>query len=117
MELNNKYFLLRHGESEGNVRQVCSSWAEIFENHLTAHGREQIQKAAEKLARKTVDYIFCSPLVRTQESAGIVGEAVRIKPEVDERLREIGFGIFNGKPVNEFQNYFKKHERTLRRKV
>src|SRR5438874_835780 len=101
MKLNNKYFILRHGESDGNVREVCSSWPETFENHLTDHGREQIKAAAEKLSGTTIDMIFCSPLLRTQETAGIVGDAVGIKPEPEEQLREIGFGIYNGKTVKE----------------
>lgn len=117
MELNNKYFLLRHGEAESNARNLCSSWPETFENHLTAHGKEQIAAAVEKLRDKSIDIIFCSPLLRTQETAEIVGQAMGVRPQIDERLREIGFGTYNGKSIEEFREYFKGNGRTPDAKV
>jgi len=117
MKLNNTYFVLRHGEAESNARNICSSWPETFENHLTDYGKEQIVQAAEKLHSKTVDFIFCSPLTRAHETAEIVGEAVGVKPQVDERLREISFGIYNGKSIQEFHDYFKEHGERMQQKA
>ena len=52
MKLNNKYYILRHGEALSNVKQVCSSWPEKFKNPLTKHGQEMVMAAAEMLKEK-----------------------------------------------------------------
>ncbi|MCX6721210.1 MAG: histidine phosphatase family protein [Candidatus Staskawiczbacteria bacterium] len=109
MKLNNTYYILRHGESKGNVENIVSCWPEKFHNFLTEKGKEQIRAAAEKLENKNIDLIFCSPLLRAKETAGIVGKKLNIKPKIDKRLRELGFGIFNGKPVEDFERHFANH--------
>ena len=48
MKLNNKYYILRHGEALSNVREIASSWPETFDNPLTGLGREMVKVAAEK---------------------------------------------------------------------
>jgi len=101
MKLNNKYYLLRHGEALSNVRQVTSSWPETFENPLTEKGREQVQTAAKELEGKHIEMIFASDLLRTKQTAGIVGQILNVVPKLDIRLRETGFGELNGKPAEE----------------
>jgi len=117
MKLNNTYYLLRHGEAESNAQNRCSSWPELFENHLTRQGKEQVAVALHTLKNIPVDYIFCSPLTRTQETAMIVGKKYAIQPIIDKRLREISFGIFNGKSIEEFGDYFKERGGQLKRKA
>jgi len=106
MKLNNIYYILRHGEAKSNVDGILSNWPEKFYNPLTQKGKGQIKIAAEKLKNKNIDYIFCSPVLRANESAGIVGEKLGIKPKIDKRLRELDFGLFNGKTVKEFESLF-----------
>jgi broad specificity phosphatase PhoE len=106
MKLNNKYYLLRHGEAVSNVENIVSCWPEKIKNPLTADGISKIKKQAEELKNKNIDLIFASPLQRTKETAEIVGDALGIKVKHDKRLREIGFGTYNGKTVSEFLNYF-----------
>lgn len=117
MKLNNKYYILRHGEAMSNIKEICSSWPEKFKNPLTSFGRETIEKVAKKLENKKIDIIFTSPVLRAKETAGIIGKALHLSPKPDKRLREIGFGIFNGKPVDQFQGYFKNHNQKIRRRV
>src|SRR6185436_10978781 len=73
--------------------------------------------ALHTLKNIPVDYIFCSPLTRTQETAMIVGKKYAIQPIIDKRLREISFGIFNGKSIEEFGDYFKERGGQLKRKA
>ena len=120
MKLNNKYYILRHGEAISNVKQIISSWPEKFKNPLTDKGRTQIKEAAKKLQNKNIDFIFASDLLRTKQTAEIVGKALKAKPEFDKKLREVGFGGLNGRPAEELlylsfekerlQNSFKKSE-------
>lgn len=104
MELNNKYFLLRHGEAVSNATNVISSWPETFDNPLTARGVEMIADAAVILQEKNVDVIVASDVLRTQQTAQIVATALGLDVQFDERLREIGFGDMNGRPVAELES-------------
>jgi len=107
MKLNNKYYILRHGEAKSNVDDIVSCWPEKFKNPLTEKGKLQIESVAERLKSKNIDLIFSSPLLRTKETAEIMAKDLGLKIKFDKRLREIGFGIFNSKPAEEFVKYFK----------
>ncbi|MEK7071598.1 MAG: class I tRNA ligase family protein, partial [Patescibacteria group bacterium] len=72
---------------------------------LTKVGREQTNTSAEKLKREKIDLIISSPLERTRETAEIVRTKIDLSPEAlltDERLREVGFGVFDGRPITEY---------------
>ncbi|MEK7124516.1 MAG: histidine phosphatase family protein [Patescibacteria group bacterium] len=117
MQLNNKYFILRHGEALSNLRKVTSSWPETFENHLTEKGVEMIKEAAEKLKKENIDLIISSDLLRTKETAEIVGNALDITPQFDERLREINFGTMNGGPISELDIKFRNEAERITDKM
>lgn len=95
------FYLVRHGEAENNVRFILSSLPEIETYALTELGREQASLAAEFLATADADAILSSPIARTKETAGIIAEATGLLVEFDERLREAGMGIFNGRKQEE----------------
>ena len=76
----NKYFIMRHGEAGHNARNVLDLEGDP-NNHLTEKGREQVKQA--KL--KNIDLIFCSPFLRSRETAEIMGK--EFTP--DERLKEM----------------------------
>jgi broad specificity phosphatase PhoE len=109
MKLNNTYYILRHGESRGNVKNIVSCWPEKFYNPLTKKGQDQIKDVAGKLKTKNVDIIFCSPILRAKQTAEIIGKRLGLEPKIDKRLRELGFGIFNHKSIEEFVKHFAKH--------
>jgi broad specificity phosphatase PhoE len=101
MKLNNKYFILRHGQALSNVKEFNSSWPEKVENPLTKKGRREAQETAKKLKiyaehGRSIDLIFSSDLGRAKQTAEIIGKAIGIEPKFDKRLREISFGIYNG---------------------
>jgi len=125
MKLKNNYFLLRHGESLKNVKNFESSWPEKKRIPLTKKGKKEAERAAEKLKgskenrssslpfvnAQVIDFIFCSDLLRTKQTAEIVGRKIGIKPIEDKRLREIGLGIFNGKSVSQFGGFWNQGEK------
>lgn len=103
----NKYFKMRHGEADHNLSQILSTRVEN-EHHLTEKGKEQVRIAAESLRDAHIDYLYVSPLIRTQETAAIVAEVLGISKEhiiTDDRLRENAGGIFEGKSIEEWYNY------------
>lgn len=113
MNFNNKYYLLRHGEALSNVRQVMSSWPETFENPLTERGRQMVAESAKLLGDKHIDMIFASDILRTTQTAQIVGEALNVRLEFDTRLREIDFGVLNGKSIGDLDAAFNSESQRI----
>jgi isoleucyl-tRNA synthetase len=99
----NRYFVMRHGEAESNIKDVLNSTNNPT-YHLTKNGEAQVRASAEKIKGMKIDFIITSPLVRTQETAAIVREILGMEGSViiDERFKEDQFGIIDGKPVKSF---------------
>jgi isoleucyl-tRNA synthetase len=94
----NTYILIRHGESEYNVKKILNGDPAVH-NPLTEVGRQQVRDAA-KLLPESVDYIYHSPLQRTRETAQILADELGGRElQVDERLAESGMGELEGKPL------------------
>ncbi|MEK7137798.1 MAG: class I tRNA ligase family protein, partial [Patescibacteria group bacterium] len=98
-----KVTVLRHGQSTGNIDQIYQG-AEPGTD-LTEEGRAQAEETAGSLAgglnrRLTVRAIYTSPLSRTQQTAGILAKKLGAKVSTDDRLREVGFGTYEGKHVD-----------------
>jgi isoleucyl-tRNA synthetase len=106
MKLKNKYFILRHGEALSNVKNITSCWPEKNSYPLTKKGRAQIRKAAEKLDKEKIDFIFSSDLLRTKQTAEIAGKYLKINPKYDKRLREYNFGVYNGVSLPDYKDNF-----------
>lgn len=104
-----RILLVRHGESEKNLLRLVVSGSELNNVHLTEKGREKAAETAQKLAKEKVVAIYASPLMRTKETAAIISEALSLPVAEDERLREIGFGIMEGKSEDDFQAVFPFH--------
>ncbi len=105
---NNVYRVMRHGESVFNTKGVLSSDVSV-ENGLTEKGRTQITEVLSSLREEAIDFIYYSPLQRTRETALIVAHDLGLSPEqciADDRLREMNFGVFEGKQVGEYLAFF-----------
>ncbi len=96
MKENLTLVLLRHGQSEGNVRGIYQGQADF---PLTSHGRAQARAlAARWLAEKQrFDRIFASPLRRARETAEIIGQALNVSPEFCTLLMERDNGSLQGR--------------------
>jgi len=114
MKYNNNYYILRHGESVSNVRDVHSCWPEKFYSPLTDKGRKETEAAAKKLKSKKIDLIFSSDILRTKQTAGIVSKELNLKIEYDRRLREVNIGVFNAKSMSEFRKSFPREQKNKR---
>ena len=108
----NTYTLLRHGHSERQVLDVMSSWPEKKALPLTEKGVKQIEEAAKELKKKKIDLIFSSDLLRTKQTAEIVGKALGVTPIFEERLREWNVGVLNGKPLTDLGEVWGKLNET-----
>lgn len=108
----NRYFVMRHGEAESNVRNITSTEARNS-SHLTERGRKQAAESGKKLKKKHIDLMYVSDFARTRETAEIVASHVGISPEhiiFDERLREIKTGIYNERSNTEYHAFYSSNE-------
>lgn len=86
-------YLVRHGQSTGNVRQLFYG---VRDYPLTQLGREQARQAADKL--REVEFTRCaaSPLSRAWDTAMICTDGRFVVPEACPALREQDMGELEG---------------------
>ena len=89
-------YILRHGETPWNSEKRIQGSTEWVD--LSDYGIELAQGTRDgmKGAGLSFDRIFSSPLRRAFHTAEIVGEGFGLAPEPDARLREMGFGRYEG---------------------
>lgn len=91
-------YIIRHGETEWNKMGKMQGRTDIS---LSEDGRKLAQKTADGLKNVKFDYIFSSPLERAYETACIIRGSRDTEIVKDERLIEIGFGLYEGTVVEE----------------
>ncbi|BCX15225.1 MAG: hypothetical protein KatS3mg097_117 [Candidatus Parcubacteria bacterium] len=101
---NNNYYLMRHGGSLSLVKNMLSSYPELFFNPLTRKGVSDVKKQAKNLKNK-IDIIYTSPVLRTKQTAMIIADEIKKPFFVDERLRELDLGFFQGKSSRDLEEY------------
>lgn len=87
---------VRHGES-GDMSVINTL---VPGPDLTPTGEEQAQAVADVLKGTGINEIFASTMVRSQETAAPLAEALGLPVQVLPGLNEINAGIFEGLPVN-----------------
>jgi isoleucyl-tRNA synthetase len=120
----NSITIMRHGESESNVKDVISSNPKELELYaLTEKGRSEVEASAQELKTKLGDKklvkIYSSDFRRTRETAEHIADALGIDHSqiiFDARLREVNCGIFDGQSWSKRLAYFKNlHEKIFNR--
>jgi glucosyl-3-phosphoglycerate phosphatase len=84
--------LVRHGETDWNRE---GRWQGRSDTRLNDLGREQARALADTLDG-TVDALYSSDLARAHETAEILAAKLGLEIQLDERLRERGFGSWEG---------------------
>lgn len=87
----------RHGETAPNREGLILGRS--ADPELTDEGRRQAARLAHLLAREEPVAVLTSPLVRARETAAAIAGACGLEVEVDERLVEIDWGTWEGRPV------------------
>lgn len=93
-----KIYLIRHGESEWNIKGKVQGQKDIA---LTSKGARQANLIGDKLKNENISSIYSSSLARAMDTALIIGEKINLKVNPMEELKEINFGIWEGMLSNE----------------
>lgn len=91
-------YLVRHGETDSNAAGITMGQKDV---PLNARGLAQARQTADWLARHPIARIVSSDLSRAMATATPLAEALGLAVESDVRLRELGFGIFEGRHIAE----------------
>ncbi len=91
-------FLIRHGQTPWTKERRYQGHTDT---NLTAHGKQQAQALARRLRSIKFDVIYSSPLKRARETAKILAAGVKAPVRVDAALKEISFGNWEGRSVQE----------------
>lgn len=97
-----KIILVRHGQSELNLEKVFYG---VLNPELTEKGKSQAKKAGELLKELNYSKIYSSDLKRAKDTAELLNFK-NLKIDIDEELREINFGIFEGFKYEELLEKF-----------
>lgn len=93
-----RVYLFRHGETDWNAQKRLQGQVDI---PLNQSGIDMAKKVSEKIKDIHFDYCFSSPLIRAVETARLLLGDKDVPIQTDDRLKEMGFGIDEGKPVCE----------------
>ncbi len=114
---SNRYILVRHGEAENNLEHIDDTDVRTSVYNLTLKGRIQAEKAAEKLKKIGVDIIFASDFPRTKQTAEIIASALGKKVNFNTQLREVNVGDLNGRPVSEYDAFYKDYAEAFEKRA
>ncbi|NJK47372.1 histidine phosphatase family protein [Candidatus Gracilibacteria bacterium] len=99
-----RFLLIRHGETQWNRE---SRFQGIRDIPLNDTGKEQAKKAADFLKDVAIDFAVSSPMLRPKETAEIILENhPNVSLNLQELLKEIGHGLWEGKLETEIEREF-----------
>lgn len=93
--------LIRHGQPQWDRDGLA-----VDDPHLTALGEEQAALLGRAFAERPVDRLLVSPLVRAQQTAAPVAEALQVEPETLDWLAEIAAPVWQGTPSEVVEEAF-----------
>jgi probable phosphoglycerate mutase len=99
-----RLLLVRHGETEWNRQTRFQGQIDV---PLNENGRNQAQKAGEFLKDVAIDFAVSSSMQRPKETAEIILRPhPDIKLDLQDGLREISHGLWEGKLESEIEQEF-----------
>jgi broad specificity phosphatase PhoE len=88
--------LVRHGAFDGLGEELSGRPPGAG---LNALGRTQSQRLAAWASAQRIAGLYSSPLRRTRETASILGDALGLPVQVEDRLKEVEFGRWNDQRI------------------
>lgn len=109
--MNNRYWAMRHGHSQGNEqRLIVSSPAVGLEGYgLTDEGQRQVEASLAGFSGPT--RIVSSDFLRARETAALAAERLGLEVSFSEALRERFFGDFDGRSTDYYEKVWEADSR------
>lgn len=100
MSKKTRIYLVRHGSTSLNKQNIFQGSTDA---HLDPEGKGQAVDLKDYIVEKGLEFdaIYTSKLVRTQETAAPLAEALGIEPQVLEGVEELDGGDLEGKSLRE----------------
>ncbi|MBO6158564.1 MAG: histidine phosphatase family protein [Firmicutes bacterium] len=86
-------YIMRHGRTDWNDSKKLQGQTDI---PLNEEGRKMAREAAAEYQHVHFDICYCSPLIRARETAEILLKDRDVPIVLDDRLKEMNFGIYEG---------------------
>jgi len=90
--------MTRHAETVWHKENRYAGTSDI---DLTPHGVQQAQRLADWVRTQQIDAVVSSPVRRARETAAPSALAAGVDIEVEDDLREVAFGIAEGRTLSE----------------
>jgi len=108
-------YLVRHGQTDWNVEKRLMGLTDIS---LNESGILQAKLLGKEASQLKIDRIFSSNLLRAKETAEIINKFINVDISLDERLKELNYGVIEGKILKEISSecwdQFNLHPEQLR---
>jgi len=92
--------LVRHGDTTQAADGILSG---DLDPPLTARGHEQAELVARAAGPMKLVGLYCSPKLRTRQTAEPIARVSGLTPDLQEGLREIAYGAWEGRKEIEVQ--------------
>lgn len=95
------FYLTRHGQTDSNLSGILQG--QSLDAPLNDMGMKQAKSIGEYLKTQDhlIDRIISSDLIRSYQTAQIIGEILGVGVETDIRLREMNYGSWEGNFLDE----------------
>ena len=93
-------YIVRHGETECNVNNICYGWYDCPINEKCI---SQAENLGRFLKSKKIDKIISSDLLRAKMTAELINNELCVPVEFNSSFREINFGDWENVPVVEMR--------------
>lgn len=94
-------YIIRHGQTVWNKARKLQGSTDI---ELSEDGKRMAVLTGQGMKGITFDKVFSSPLKRAYLTAQLIHAENNVPIEIDERIREVSFGEFEGLNVDEMLN-------------
>lgn len=98
-----RIYLVRHGQVEGHEEKRYNGQVNVS---LTQLGRAQSDRVCACLDNTSLDAVYSSDLDRSWYCAELIAKAHNLTVSVHESLRELNFGVWEGRTWAELQDTY-----------
>ena len=104
------FYVARHGETEWNTKRLLQG---VMDSPLTVQGKKQAKNLAQTFSTIPLEALFSSDLLRAVHTAEYIAKKHKLIVTKTPMLRERNFGIFEGKPFDEYNTLLQEKLMTL----